>query len=129
MANVATHETETQHIEPVSVTAIRDAIVELIPKDDNIVSDVKIHDNLADILIRWRSLRWATCMAIQDQTPEQIAQKVDEGFRAWLKDTIRNMNQVPRHARVLGEMVQWLKTNPDKHEWLYRANKTTMEAA
>lgn len=123
MANVPTDEMEAQHVEPVSVTAIRDAILDLIPRDENIVSDVKIHDGLADILIRWRSLRWATCMAIQSQSPKQIAAKADGDFREWLLKTIKNMNDIPRHARVLNEMKAWLRENHDKREWLYQVNE------
>lgn len=128
MSNVPTHELEAETAEPISVTAIRDAIVQLIPKDENIVSDVKIHDGLADVLIRWRGLRWATLMAIQSQSPEVIAEKVDEDFREWLKKTIINMNEIPRHARVLNEMKVWLNANPDKKAWLYQSNKTTFES-
>ena len=129
MSNVPTSEEEADRTPPPSVTAIRDAIVKLIPKDDNIVSDVKIHDGLADILIRWRSLRWAACLSIAYSTPEETARQVDEDFRTWLKNTIKNMNQIPRHARVLSEMVLWLKENPDKSAWLYQKNKTEFTSA
>lgn len=126
MANVPTDEMQADEVVPLSVTAIRDAIVSFIPKDENIVSDVKIQDGLADVLIRWRGLRWATLIAVQDQTPEQIGEKVDVEFRTWLKATIKNMNEIPRHARVLHEMTQWLNGNPDKRAWLYQEprNKT-----
>lgn len=101
------------------VTAIRDAIAAIIPQDENIVSDVKIHDGLAEVLIRWRSLRWNTCMAMHNRSADQIAEKIDDEFRGWLRNTIKNMNEIPRHARVLNEMKLWLAKNPDKREWLY----------
>jgi hypothetical protein len=118
MANVLVDEVEQRPIE-LPVTAIRDAIADIIPKDDNIVSDVKIHDGLVEVLIRWRSLRWNTSLAIHQRTPDQLAEKIDDDFRTWLRATIKNMNAVPRHARVLGEMVKWLRENQDKKDWLY----------
>ncbi len=101
------------------VTAIRDAIAKIIPQDENIVSDVKIHDGLAEVLIRWRSLRWNTLLALHNRSAQVIAEVIDEQFRTWLRATIKNMNEIPRHARVLNEMKLWLARNPDKHEWLY----------
>lgn len=108
-------------VEPVSVTAIRDAISALIPKDDNIVSNVSLHDGLADISIRWRSLRFATTEAIAGRDGDDIALAMDERFRVWLRHTIKNMKNVPKHSRVAADMARWLRENPDKQAWLYGA--------
>lgn len=105
--------------EPVRVTAIRDAIAAILPEDENIVSDVKIHDGLADISIRWRSLRWTTCLAIQDADADDIALRADDDFKAWLRNTVKNMQTVPKHSRVISEMKRWLAQNPDKQAWLF----------
>jgi hypothetical protein len=105
--------------EPPRVTAIRDALLALIPTDPNIVTNVHLHDGLADISVRWRSLRFASCEAIGKRDPDEIALVIDERFRAWLKNTIANMREVPKHSRVAADMARWLKANPDKREWLY----------
>lgn len=106
-------------VEPVSVTAIRDAISALIPKDDNIVSNVSLHDGLADISIRWRSLRFSTTEAIAGRDGDEIALVIDDRFKSWLRHTIKNMKDVPKHSRVAADMARWLKENPDKRAWLY----------
>lgn len=106
-------------VEPASVTSIRDAIGVLIPKDDNIVSNVSLHDGLADISIRWRSLRFSTTEAIAGRDGDEIALTIDERFRLWLQNTIKNMKDVPKHSRVAADMARWLKDNPDKKAWLY----------
>lgn len=128
MANEPTQETETIETPPISVTAVRDALLAILPKDSNIVSDVKIHDGLADVLIRWRSLKWANICAMQDASPEQIAETIDSGFREWLRNTLKNMADIPKHARILAEMKDWLRKSPDAREWLYHANKTDLAA-
>lgn len=132
MANVPTDERETVHSEPVTSVTIRDAILKLIPDDPNITRDIRIHDGIADIHIKWRSLRWSTCMAYQTMTPDQIADKVSDEFRLWLASCLKNMNGAPRHSRVLTEIAVWLRANPDRADWLtgeVKSNKTTMEAA
>lgn len=118
MANVPTSEAETVMAEPVSTNAIRDALLKVIPSDDDIVRDVRIHDGIADIMIRWRTLRWATNMAYQDLTPKEIAEKVDADFRKWLRNIVSNMNETPKYSRVIQEMRGWLRSNPDKAIWL-----------
>ena len=118
MANVPTSEAETVMAEPVSTNAIRDALLKVIPSDDDIVRDVRIHDGIADIMIRWRTLRWATNMAYQNLTPKEIAEKVDADFRKWLRNIVSNMNETPKYSRVIQEMRGWLRSNPDKATWL-----------
>jgi hypothetical protein len=105
--------------EPMRVTAIRDAIAAVLPEDENIVSDVKIHDGLADISIRWRSLRFSTCLAIQAASADDLALRAEEDFKNWLRNTIKNMQSVPKHGRVIMEMKRWLGENPDKQAWLF----------
>lgn len=105
--------------EPANVTAIRDAIAELIPKDENIVSNVNLHDGLADISIRWRSLRFSTTESIAGRGGDEIALTIDDRFRAWLRGTISNMKDVPKHSRVAADMARWLRENPEKRAWLY----------
>lgn len=109
--------------QPVNVTAIRDAIAALIPKDDNIVSNVHLHDGLADISIRWRTLRFSTTEAIAGRDGDEIALAIDERFRMWLRNTIKNMQSIPKHSRVAADMARWLKQNPDKRAWLYGADE------
>lgn len=117
MANVPTDEPETQYVE-VSPNAIREALLKVIPDDHDIVRDIRLHDGIADIMIRWRTLRWSTNMAYQSLTPDEIAAKVDSDFRVWLRGIVTNMNDTPKFSRVIQEMRNWLKTNPDKAAWL-----------
>lgn len=116
MANVPTDELEAVKVE-VSPNAIREALLAVIPDDHDIVRDIKLHDGIADIMIRWRTLRWSTCMAYQSLSPDEIAEKVDEAFRAWLHNIVSNMNQMPKFSRVINEMRNWLRENPDKAAW------------
>lgn len=118
MANVPTNEAEIVRSEPVSTTAIRAALLAVIPDDNDIVRDIRLHDGIADIMIRWRTLRWSTNMAYQNMTPDEIAAIVDRDFRAWLHKTCANMNETPKFSRVLQEMRKWLRENPDKAAWL-----------
>lgn len=111
MANVQTDEVEAEYVEPVNLTTIRDAILELIPDDPNIARDVRMHDGLADIAIRWRTLRWSTCMAVQTMTPDDIAVLVAGMFLKWVVSTLNNTNDTPRHAHILREMNDWLVNN------------------
>jgi hypothetical protein len=124
MSNVPTYEPEITPVEKGNPTAIRDAIAAIIPKDDNIVSDIKVHDGIADISIRWRSLRWSVGYSISGSKPDVIAQNVSDMFRKWLVKTVDNMydsdgKAVPRHARAAADMKGWLKANPDKRKWMY----------
>ena len=113
------HNVEVKKPEPASVTAIRDAIQALLPIDPNIVSNVSLHDGIADISVRWRSLRWNVIEAIAQRDADTIALNIDERFRLWLRNTIANMKNVPKHSRVVADMVRWLRENPDKKAWLY----------
>lgn len=117
MANVPTDERETEYVE-VSPNAIREALLAVIPDDHDIVRDIKLHDGIADIMIRWRTLRWSTNLAYQSLTPAQIASIVDRDFRKWLLGIVKNMNETPKFSRVINEMRMWLRTNPDKAAWL-----------
>lgn len=119
MSNVPTSETEIVRPE-ISTNAIREALLEVIPADNDIVRDIKLHDGIADIMIRWRTLRWSTNMAIQNLTPAQIAVIVDRDFRKWLRGIARNMNETPRFSRVINEMRIWLRNNPEKAAWLHK---------
>ena len=119
MANVPTDEKEAVRVE-VSPNAIREALLKVIPDDHDIVRDIRLHDGIADIMIRWRTLRWATNMAYQSLTPDQIAEIVDRDFRKWLRNIVTNMNETPKFSRVINEMRKWLRENPDKAEWFKR---------
>lgn len=118
MANVPIDEAETERSEPVSSVNIREALLKVIPDDHDIVRDIKLHDGIADIMIRWRTLRWSTCMAYQSMTPDEIATKVDADFRKWLLGIVHSMKETPKFSRVINEMRQWLRSNPDKAAWL-----------
>jgi hypothetical protein len=115
--------------EPANITAIRDAVQSLLPDDPNIVSNVSLHDGIADISLRWRSLRFNVIEAIAGRDADTIALNIDIRFRDWLKGTIQNMKNVPKHSRVAAEMSRWLRENPDKREWLYGKEETHHEAA
>lgn len=117
MANVPTDEPETVYVE-ISPNAIRDALLAVIPDDHDIVRDIRLHDGIADIMIRWRTLRWSTNMAYQNLSPKEIALIVDRDFRKWLLNIVNNMNKTPKFSRVINEMRAWLRTNPDKAAWL-----------
>jgi len=108
MANVLTNEKPADYSEPPTAPNIRLAILSHIPDDPNIHRDIRIHDGIADISIKWRTLRWSICMGMGDMSPDLIGLKASEAFRAWIVSTINNVNETPRHARVLHEMEQWL---------------------
>jgi hypothetical protein len=110
---------ETKPKVPPAITAIRDAIESLLPKDPNIVTNVNLHDGLADISVRWRSLRFNVIEAIAGRDADTIALNIDERFRTWLRGTISNMKSVPKHSRVAAEMARWLKETPERKAWLY----------
>lgn len=129
MANVLTDEPEAEYAEEVSITSIRDAILSRIPEENNIIRDVRIHDGIADISLRWRTLRFSTSMAFQQMTPDAIADRVEGDFKAWVGSTVKTMNDTHRHALSIQEMAQWLRDNPPEQPIPERSNKTTMEAA
>lgn len=108
MANVLTDEKPAENIEPVNAPSIREAILDRIPDDPNIVRDVRLHDGIADISLRWRTLRWATNMSTNYQTPDEIGEAAAKAFRSWLVGTLNNTNDTPRHARVLQDMEHWM---------------------
>lgn len=116
MANVPTDEREIEHVE-MSPNAIREALLDVIPDDHDIVRDIKLHDGIADIMIRWRTLRWSTNLAYQSLSPAEIAKIVDRDFRVWLRGIVNNMNDTPKFSRVINEMRMWLRANPDKAAW------------
>lgn len=129
MANVPTDEAEASYEEPVTTTSIRDAILARIPENDHLIRDVRIHDGIADISLRWRTIRFSTSMAFQQMTPEEIAQKVEDDFKAWAGSTIKTMNDTQRHALSIAEMASWLRANPPNSPSPDHANKTSMELA
>ena len=110
------------------VTAIRDAIMALIPKDPNIVTNVSLHDGLIDISVRWRSLRFNATETIAGRDADTIGLQIDQKFRDWLRGTVKNMKTVPKHGRVVADMTRWLKDNPDKKTWLYGKESDAAEA-
>ena len=122
------HNVERKPKEPPHVTAIRDAIKSLLPEDENIVSDTKIHDGVVDVSIRWKSLRWSVSESIAGREADDIALKLDGDFRAWLRNVIKNMANVPKHSRVAADMKRWLKENPDRQEWLYGKKEVPADA-
>lgn len=125
MANVLTDEKPSEPVEPLTAPAIRDAILALVPDDPNIQRDIKIHDGIADIAIKWRTLRWSTCMALHDQTPDQIADQVVTSFAAWVRECIKNRGNSPRYERVVEEMQVWARQNPSQASWVHTpSNKT-----
>ena len=115
---VATNVPENPVLPP-AVTAIRDAIAALIPNDPNIVSNVSLHDGVADISVRWRTLRFNVITSIAGRDADEMALDIDEKFRAWLRGTVKNMKDIPKHSRVAADMARWLRENPDKKVWLY----------
>lgn len=116
MANVPTNEAEAEYVEPVTTTSIREAILARIPEDDSIIRDVRIHDGIADISLRWRTIRFSTSMAFQTMTPEEIAVKVEGDFKEWVGRTIKTMNDTHRHALSIQEMTVWLRKNPPEQQ-------------
>lgn len=113
MANVVTDEKPAPDLEPPNAPNIRAAILAYIPEDANIQRDIRIHDGIADVSIKWRTLRWQICLAVGDQTPDQIGKSAAESFRAWVVSTLNNINNTPRHARVLREIELWLLDQND----------------
>lgn len=109
MANVLTDEREAALPEEVTTGAIRLAILDRIPDEPYITRDVRIHDGIADISLRWRTLRFSTSMAYSTLTPAEIADKVECDFKEWAERTIKNMNDTNRHAMPVAEMAQWLR--------------------
>lgn len=120
MANVPTNEAEAEYSEPVNSTSIKEALLRVIPDENDIVRDIRMHDGIADIMIRWRTLRWSTNMAYQTMTPDEIAIVVDAEFRKWLINIIDNMSETPKFSRVVNEMRVWIRENPDRATWLNR---------
>lgn len=112
MANVPTDEAETVYVEPVTTTSIRDAILDRIPENEGMTRDVRIHDGIADISLRWRTIRFSVAMAIQAMTPDEIAAKVESDFKVWIARTIKTMNDTHRHTKAIQEMGSWLAKNP-----------------
>lgn len=109
MANVPTDEPEVVPAEEVTTGTIRNAILERIPDEPHITRDVRIHDGIADISLRWRTLRFSTSMAVQGQSPAEIADKIECDFKEWAERTVKNMNDTGRHAMPVAEMAQWLR--------------------
>ena len=128
MANVPTSEAETANDEPVSVGTIRDAILARIPDRPELTRDVRIHDGIADISLRWRTLRFAISMGFQQMTPEEVATSIEASFKAWVANTIKNMNETHRHSLAISEMSQWLADNPPENSPLLSPNKTAYES-
>lgn len=130
MANVVTDEPEAEPVEMLTGPAIREAILALIPDDQNIQRDIRIHDGLADIAIKWRTLRWSTSMALHNQAPGEIAQQVVAQFGEWVRTSIRNRGNSPRYEQVVHEMQMWANQNPEKAQWLVKrpSNKTAIDA-
>ncbi len=112
MANVPTSEVERAETEAVTTGTIREAILSRIPDEPQITRDVRIHDGIADISLRWRTLRFSISLGFQQMTPEQIAAKIEGDFKAWIATTVRNMNETHRHSTAIGEMRAWLAANP-----------------
>ena len=91
-----------------SAVAIRDAILKHIPQDDNIQRDIKVHDGMVDIYIKWRTMRWSASLGISSMSPDQLGRFVASTFRDWMLSILNSPNTSPRHAAVLREMEQWL---------------------
>jgi hypothetical protein len=108
MANVLTNEKPIENVEPPTAPAIRAAILAHIPEDENIQRDIRIHDGIVDLSIKWRTIRWSECMSMADMSPDMIGLKAAESFRKWLVSTLNNVNDTPRHQRVLHDMETWL---------------------
>ena len=128
MANVPTDEREAVVSEEVTSGAIRAAILERIPNEPHITRDVRIHDGIADISLRWRTLRFAISMGFQQMTPEEVATSIEASFKAWVANTIKNMNETHRHSLAISEMSQWLADNPPENSPLLSPNKTAYES-
>lgn len=109
MANVPHSEAETD--EPITTGTIREAILARIPDRQEITRDVRIHDKIADISLRWRTLRFSISLAYQQMTPDEVAGSIEKSFRTWVATTIKNMNETYRHSQAIGEMSQWLADN------------------
>lgn len=128
MANVPTSEIERAETEALSTGAIRNAILARIPDEPHITRDVRIHDGIADISLRWRTLRFSISMGFQQMTAEEIATKIEAEFKAWVGNTVRNMNETSRHSSSISEMAQWLVENPPEVESAPAPNKTAYES-
>ena len=98
-------------LEAVEVTGqtIRAAILERIPDEPHIIRDIQVHSGVAKISIRWGMLCWATSMAMQDMTVDQIADKVEDGFKDWVAQTVTNMKDTNRYSQPIEQMSHWLK--------------------
>ena len=118
MANVIT-EDKSEPVIPPNASDIRDAILAIIPDDSNIQRDVRLQDGVAAISIKWRTLRWQVKLAIQDQTAEQMAQKVMTDFALWVRTSIKNRGNTPRYEMVINQMKAWVERNPDKASWVH----------
>ncbi len=92
---------------------IREAILARVPEDPNFTRDIKIDTGMADIALRWRTLRFSTMISIQSLTPDQIADIVEKEFMAWLLRIItihpnpefQKVN--PKAATVVNDMREW----------------------
>lgn len=93
----------------VTTGTIRQAILDRIPDETHIIRDVQINAGMARISLRWRMLVFATSMAIQDQTPEQIADSIEAQFKEWVAKTVANMRDTNRYSQPIEEMANWLK--------------------
>lgn len=88
---------------------IRAAILDRIPEEPHIIRDIQVHSGVAKISIRWGMLCWATSMALQDMTVEQIADKVEQGFKDWVAQTVENMKDTNRYSQPIEQMAKWLR--------------------
>lgn len=128
MANVPTSEIERAETEALSTGAIRNAILARIPDEPHITRDVRIHDGIADISLRWRTLRFSISMGFQQMTADEIAAKIETEFKAWVGTTVHNMTATHRHSSSISEMAQWLAENPPEAKSVPASNKTAYES-
>ena len=93
----------------VSGNTIRQAIIDRIPAEPHIIRDVQVHSGVAKISIRWGMLCWSTSMAMQDMTVDEIADKVEVGFKEWVAQTVKNMKDTNRYSQPVEQMAVWLR--------------------
>ena len=112
---------ENTPIETANPEDIREAILARVQNDQNITRDLKFHDGLTDIAIRWRTLRFSMTLASHGLSPDDIANKVEAEFSKWLLKIIyvdpdpdrQKVN--PKAETVINDMRKWAKTKGYTH--------------
>ena len=98
---------------PANPVSIREAILERVPEYPNFTRDIKIANGMADIALRWKTMRFSQTLAIQNLSADEVAAIVENGFAEWLLKIITinpdpELQKVnPKAETVIRDMRRW----------------------